>query len=72
MTAKVQPVSNSSFIAGIGYDPDTQVLTLQFTDGNSYEYNDVDDGTYNEMAASDSMGRFFHSRIKGQYSGRRV
>lgn len=72
MTAKVTPVSNSSLIAGIGFDPDSQTLTLQFTDGNSYEYQGVDDGTYNELLASDSMGKFFHSRIKGQYSGRRV
>lgn len=72
MTAKVQPVSNSSFIAGVGYDPENQTLTLQFTDGNEYEFNNVDDGTYNEMLQSESMGRFFHSRIKGQYSGRRV
>lgn len=72
MTAKAQPVSGSSFIAGIGYDPDTQLLTLQFTDGGEWEYNDVDSGTYDELIQSSSMGQFFHSRIKGQYSGRRV
>lgn len=70
--ARMQSVQGSSFISGAGYDPDSQTLTLQFSDGKTWEYRGVDDGTYNEMMQSDSMGRFFHARIKGQYTGKRA
>lgn len=72
MTAKVIPVSGSSFIAGVGYDPDTEVLTLQFTDGKSWSYDGVDQGTADELNNAGSMGQFFHARIKGQFQGRRA
>lgn len=72
MTAKVIPVSGSSFIAGVGYDPDSQVLTIQFSDGQSYSYDGVDEGTAQEFTAADSMGKFWHARIKDSYSSRRA
>lgn len=72
MTAKVTPVSNSSFIAGIGYDPESQVLTLQFDKGYSVSYDGVDAATAEEMREASSMGQFYHARIKGQFASRRA
>jgi hypothetical protein len=36
----MQPV-NSSNIAAIGYDPETQTLAIEFRSGGTYEYYDV-------------------------------
>lgn len=72
MTAHMQPVSGSSFIAGVGYDPASEVLTVQFKDGKMYAYDNVDSGTYEEFISASSSGKFWHSRIKDNYSSRQA
>lgn len=72
MPPKVQLVTGSSFITGIGYDPESEVLTITFKDGQSYSYDGVDEGTYQEFAAANSMGKFWHARIKDSFNSRRA
>lgn len=51
---------SSSNIASIGYDPDNQVLEIEFLSGAVYQYYSVYDG----LMAADSHGKFLDVYIK--------
>ena len=60
------PVSSSN-IAAIGYDEDTQILEVEFTDGSVYQYSGVPPGEHNGMMNADSKGKYLHANIKKRY-----
>ncbi|WP_259068635.1 KTSC domain-containing protein [Mucilaginibacter sp. X4EP1] len=49
------------------FDYKSQVLTMYFADGNSYEYFDVPKAVYIKMINSDSPGRFARRHIFSNY-----
>lgn len=57
----------SSMIASLGYESDTSTLEVEFNSGAVWQYYDVPESIYHEMMNSGSLGKFFHSNIKGQY-----
>ncbi len=58
----------STMLAEVGYDPDHQVLLLRFrSNGSLYSYDDVPQSIYDDFMASDSLGSYFNSNIKGIY-----
>lgn len=63
---------NSTSIASIGYDPDTQTLEVEFNNGNVYQYFDVPQVVYDSFISADSHGKFLNSNIKGIYRYARV
>jgi hypothetical protein len=56
----------SSNIDRIGYSDTT--LYVSFKSGGIYSYADVPHDLFLELLAAESIGRFFHARIKGQYA----
>lgn len=67
-TVKMVPVSSSN-MAALGYDPDSQVLTVQFhgkdeKSGRVYQYQNVPAWLYGDMLGSDSVGMFFNQTIR--------
>lgn len=64
------PVESSN-VASIGYDPESQTLEVQFVNGGLYSYGGVPDGLFEQFRDSNSPGRFFQSHIKGQYETRK-
>lgn len=62
----------SSNIRSIGYDPSTATLEVEFNSGAIWQYSDVLESTYYEMKSASSIGKFFNSNIKGQYSESQV
>lgn len=60
------PVSSSN-ISAIGYDPDSGVLEVEFTNGAVYSYSGVPLGEYEGFMSADSKGKYLHSNIKGRY-----
>ena len=60
----LQLVEGSSNIQAMGHDPETNTLRVQFQDGKSYDYADVDADKYAALLASDSKGRHLHRHIK--------
>ena len=59
----------SSMIASIGFDSNTSTLEIEFKkNGAVWQYYDFPESTYYEFIGSDSVGKFFLSHIKGQYS----
>lgn len=57
----------SSTIEAVSYDEESRRLTIQFKGGRLYHYDDVPLGVYNSLLTAESVGRFFHSSIKGRF-----
>lgn len=62
----------SSMANAVGYDSDEEVLQVEFNNGAIYQYEDVDDETWDGLYKTDSIGKFFNSEIKGKYSYQRL
>ncbi|MDZ8187850.1 MAG: KTSC domain-containing protein [Nostoc sp. ChiSLP02] len=65
------PVS-SSMAAAVGYDREEQILQVEFQNGAVYQYLGVDEDTWEDLHASDSIGNFFNQEIKGRYECDRI
>ena len=65
--AQMQPVK-SSFIAAIGYNPQTRIAAVKFNSGKVYTYANVHPNTYTGWLKAPSNGKYFHRNIKGQYA----
>lgn len=63
---------DSSNLAEVGYDPQYATLEVMFKDGKVYQYFDVPLNVYEDMIASDSVGRFFTVHVRGIYRFARV
>lgn len=58
---------NSSNIASVGYDADTLLLEVEFTNGRIYVYEFVGPGVYPLLLNATSVGKVFAMNVKGQY-----
>lgn len=59
---------SSSNISAIGYDADTQVLEIEFTNGAIYQYSGVPPGEHEGFMNADSKGKYLHANIKNRYA----
>ena len=59
---------NSSNIAEVGYDAESKTMQVQFKNGGVFNYEGVEPKKYVEMLSSESIGKFLHTNIKGQYN----
>ena len=66
-----KPVVSSS-IAEVGFDDEYATLEVMFNDGKVYQYFDVPRNVFDEMLLSDSIGRYFSTRVRGEYRFARV
>lgn len=57
----------SSNVAGFGYNETTQVLTVEFKNGNRYNYYDVPSSIFEGMKSAPSIGGYLHANVKGCY-----
>ncbi len=62
----------SSNIAAIAYASDTEVLSVNFLNGSTYEYYGVPQIVFDEFLTADSKGRYFNANIKGVFSFNRA
>lgn len=67
----MQPV-NSKLLSAIGYDAESQTLTVRFAKGATYRYNNVPEQEFDNLMAANSVGSHFLSTIKPTYTGTRV
>ena len=75
--AELYNVENSSNIKAIGYDPESLTATCVFKDKfglptATWEYTGMSQEVFDEWLAAESKGRFFQSRVKKTYPGRKV
>ncbi len=62
-----KPILNSSNIAEIGFDEDTQTLEILFLNNSIYQYFDVPMHIYDALMQAESQGKFLAQNIKGFY-----
>ena len=65
ITKQVEMIAvHSSNIEQIGYDQQRETLIVQFAAGRTYEYQNVSEETYAELARADSVGLAFSVLIR--------
>lgn len=57
----------SGNLAEVGYDPNLEILEVQFRHGGVYQYYNVPPFMNERLMTADSLGRFFNTEIKGRY-----
>ncbi|KJH85260.1 KTSC domain-containing protein [Pseudomonas sp. KSR10] len=63
----------SRSLRSLGYDPDEQLLEVEFHNGSVYRYEQVPAEVVQALLEADSMGRYFNQVFKPQhYRYRRI
>lgn len=62
----------SSAIEGVGYDPVTRTLEIEYASGGVYRYFGVPQRAYELLLLADSRGAYVNRRIKPYYRCVRV
>ncbi len=62
----------SSNIRAIGYDKEEKTLFVQFKNYNEFSFEGVPKETHDALMAAESVGKYFHSHIKGKFKTTRV
>ena len=66
-------VVSSSSLRALGYDPEQQVLEVEFSSGALYRYEAVPPEVVQALLEADSLGRHFNQVFKPQhYRYRRI
>lgn len=63
---------SSSKIRGVGYDPKSQTLEVEFNDGKVMAYTGVSPEVHRQFMAAPSPVSFFEDKIADDYPSRRV
>lgn len=71
MFPRLQRLS-SSVVTGYSYSEEKEELTLAFPNGRRYVYSDITEDVYLGFLFADSYGKFYNSKIKGNYKATKV
>ena len=63
---------SSSNIRSIGYDPQNEILEIEFLNGGVYQYFGVSQSVYERLMAASSKGRIFSTYIRNRYTANRI
>lgn len=63
---------NSSKVRAVGYDPKSQTLEVEFSDGRLLLYSGVSQEVHRQFMAAPSATSFFEDKIDENYSSRRL
>jgi len=63
---------NSSKIRAVGYDPKSQLLEIEFTDGKLVQYRSVSPEVHHQFMAAPSPTSFFEDKIDESYPSNRI
>lgn len=66
---EMQPVESSN-IAAIGHDPDTNELHVEFKNGAKHSYADVPPERFQMLLNADSVGKHFNAHVKGRFDSK--
>ncbi|MBP0020985.1 MAG: KTSC domain-containing protein [Cyanobacteria bacterium SBLK] len=64
--------TRSHCTAAIGYNPQQELLQVEFVNGAVYQYEEVEPETWEDFCETESPGRFYNSEIKGLYYSKRI
>jgi hypothetical protein len=68
---QTRPV-DSSVIAKVGHDPDTNVLEVHFHNGHVHHYFLVPRWRYDALMSAQSIGAYFNREIRDVYRSTRI
>lgn len=72
-TATIERVPvKSSNIVSVGYDPESQILEIEFRGGSVYQYQNVPTMTHFALMSADSIGSFVAKEIKDAYPCKKI
>lgn len=57
----------SSNVSAIGYDPDSQILEVEFNNGSVYQYSGVPEYEFDGIISAASKGTYLNTNIKNKY-----
>ena len=57
----------SSNIVRFAYDSQSNVLTVEFKAGSTYNYYDIPEIIFDQMKGASSKGQFLAQQVKGSY-----
>jgi len=63
---------NSSQVRSIGYEPSSQTLEVELTDGSTWQYAGVPSEVHRRFMAAPSVVSYYRDNIEEDYSRRRV
>jgi len=63
---------NSSKLRAVGYDEKSQVLEIEFSNGQVFQYVKVYPEVYRRFMAAPNPTSFYDDKIAEEYTGRRV
>lgn len=65
-------IKGSQNIKGIDYDENSKEMTIQFTSGGLYSYQNVPKSIYGKFLKAKSKGSFFADYVKNVYEYERL
>lgn len=65
------PVKSSN-VQGVGYDPATRTLHVQFKGGATYAHHDVSPEQYHGLLYAKSTGSHYHEHFKDRFGVQKV
>ena len=63
---------NSSNIRTVGYEPSSQTLEVELSDGTIWEYSRVPSEVHRRFMAAPTMISYYRDNIEEDYSRRRI
>ena len=69
---KAATLSRSQTIESAWYDASTKALVICFHRSGSYRFSDVPEEVYRSFITAESLGRAFHTLLRGRYPSRRI
>lgn len=63
---------SSGKLRGIGYEPRTRTLRVEFDDGSAIDYAGVGDEVWRRLSTSGAAWSYYRDNIDEEFSGRRV
>jgi hypothetical protein len=63
---------DSSNVAAVGYEEDSQTLQVAFNNGSTYQYFDVPQAIFDGLLGASSVGQYLNQNVKGTYRYSRV
>ncbi len=64
--------TNSSMITSIAYSQTTKVLEIVFCHGGIYEYQNIEQETFETFNNAESKGKFFNTEIRPKFTPSKV
>ena len=66
------PIAQSSHLQSYEYDPENQVLTIEFQNGTIYQYDGVPEHEFFNLQQSGGGGTYFWSQIRDRFPARKI